>query len=211
MTPTAQSMDMSSSTDTAPPSQSSTALLFSMAPPKTRPLTRTSSVDASATDEDEEQRKRVLQLKRRFLKNPSVSSKFFAKRETRKKIAREVSMYSYNQSSVVADSSSLSLEPLAGAEVVVISPLVASSCLSSNIIPLVNMSQHAATAMATSVIPVGSCMLTVLALATEDGCSCRRWLVKHISYRMVEKNTILLYRTVRRIPADCPPVEGKSV
>ena len=93
MTPTAQSMDMSSSTDTAPPSQSSTALLFSMAPPKTRPLTRTSSVDASATDEDEEQRKRVLQLKRRFLKNPSVSSKFFAKRETRKKIAREVSMY----------------------------------------------------------------------------------------------------------------------
>ena len=88
MAPTVQSMDVSSF-DTASPTQS-TALLFSMAPPKTRPFMRAGSID-TVDDKDEEQRKKALRLKRRFLKNPSASSKFFAKREARKKIAREVS------------------------------------------------------------------------------------------------------------------------
>ena len=89
MTPTVQSMDVSSF-DTATPTQS-TALLFSMAPPKTRPFIRAAGSVDSVDDKDEEQRTKALRLKKRFLKNPSASSKFFAKREARKKIAREVS------------------------------------------------------------------------------------------------------------------------
>ena len=47
----------------------------------------------AAGDPKEEQRKEIMKLKRRFLKDRKVTSAFFARSQSRQKIAREVSTY----------------------------------------------------------------------------------------------------------------------
>lgn len=102
MSPAAQSMDPSSPMFTVGSSSLSipepqSAFLFSMNPPKSRPFRvagdgfgRDNHNSPQEGDQHEEQRKKVLQLKKRFLKNPAITGAYFAKREVRRKMMREV-------------------------------------------------------------------------------------------------------------------------
>ena len=48
-------------------------------------------MDVFCADPQEERRTEIMKLKRRFLKDRKITSAFFAKTESRKKIMREVS------------------------------------------------------------------------------------------------------------------------
>ena len=100
MAPTAQSMDSSASFTIGTSSQSSEGqsdLLFtrpSMRPPLKHPLRvsheKLSKTLSDETSTEEEKRKQILKLKKRFLKSKETTSAFFAKSEARKKVMREV-------------------------------------------------------------------------------------------------------------------------
>lgn len=53
------------------------------------------SAGTGGTDIKDDQRKKVMSLKKRFLKNPALTSATFAKREARKKIMREVGPFDF--------------------------------------------------------------------------------------------------------------------
>jgi len=105
MTPAAQSMDSSSASFTMGTSQSSEGqsdLLFtrrSMRPPLKHPMRvsheRLSKTLSDESSTEEEKRKEILKLKRRFLKSKETTSLFFAKTQARKKIMREVCNIDY--------------------------------------------------------------------------------------------------------------------
>ena len=97
MTPAAQSMDSSASFTIGTSSQSSEGqsdLLFTRPSPLKHPLRvsheRLSKTLSDETSTEEEKRKQILKLKRRFLKSKETTSAFFAKSEARKKVMREV-------------------------------------------------------------------------------------------------------------------------
>ena len=102
MTPSLQSQDVSFSmgtTDTASQESTQSSLLFKMKPPK-RPLrriigegfgmTKLKPDGASSQDPQEEQRREIMKLKRRFIRDRKITSDYFAKTQARKNIAREV-------------------------------------------------------------------------------------------------------------------------
>lgn len=102
MAPSLQSQDASFTMGTAdPPSQDSSSLLFNvpkMRPPK-RPLRPVGdnfgkgtlgAKDTSSLDPQEERRREVMKLKRRFIRDRKITSAHFAKTEALKKKRREV-------------------------------------------------------------------------------------------------------------------------
>ena len=105
MAPSLQSQDISFSMGTLDsPSQESTqsSLLFDtskmMKPPK-RPLrfvgenfgkTRLKPDGGASQDPQDVQRREILKLKRRFIRDRKITSEYYAKTQARKNIAREV-------------------------------------------------------------------------------------------------------------------------
>ena len=100
MTPTAQSVDPSSESftmGTISSTSDTSSLLFtrpSMRPPLKNPLRisaeKFSKEQVPETGSQDERRRQIMKLKKRFLKNKDITSSFFAKNEGRKKIIREV-------------------------------------------------------------------------------------------------------------------------
>ena len=103
MAPSIQSQDASFTMGTAnPPSQESSSLLFNapkMRPPK-RPLrpvgenfgkgTLGAKDNSSSLDPQEERRREIMKLKRRFVRDRKITSAHFAKTEALRKKRREV-------------------------------------------------------------------------------------------------------------------------
>ena len=100
MVPTAQSVDLLSASftmGTISPTSDTSSLLFtrpSMRPPLKNPLRisaeKFSKEQVPETGSQDERRWQIMKLKKRFLKNKDITSSFFAKSETHKKIIREV-------------------------------------------------------------------------------------------------------------------------
>lgn len=100
MVPTAQSVDLLSASftmGTISSTSDTSSLLFtrpSMRPPLKNPLRisaeKFSKEQVPETGSQDERRWEIMKLKKRFLKNKDITSSFFAKSETRKKIIREV-------------------------------------------------------------------------------------------------------------------------
>lgn len=100
MAPTAQSVDLLSASftmGTISSTSDTSSLLFnrpSMRPPLKNPLRisaeKFSKEQVPETGSQDERRWQIMKLKKRFLKNKDITSSFFAKSETRKKIIREV-------------------------------------------------------------------------------------------------------------------------
>lgn len=102
MAPSLQSQDISFSMGTLDsPSQETSSLLFDtskMKPPK-RPLrsvgenfgkTRLKPDGGTSQDPKEIQRREIMKLKRRFIRDRKTTSEYYAKSQARKNIAREV-------------------------------------------------------------------------------------------------------------------------
>ena len=100
MAPSAQSVDplpASFTMGTISSTSDTSSLLFtrpSMRPPLKNPLRisaeKFSKEQVPETGSQDERRWQIMKLKKRFLKNKDITSSFFAKSETRKKIIREV-------------------------------------------------------------------------------------------------------------------------
>lgn len=100
MAPTAQSIDPSSASFTMGTisfTSDTSSLLFtrpSMRPPLKNPLRisaeKFSKEQVPETGSQDERRRQIMKLKKRFFKDKDITSSFFAKTETRKKIIREV-------------------------------------------------------------------------------------------------------------------------